>query len=108
MLTEKFEVHDRLNPKLWEDTTLRPEVAEKLIEIVEEFKNYVDIPLNVVDVHLVGSNASFNYTDDSDLDVHVVTNFSTMDASREILISLYNLQKSSFNDTYDMHRGKMA
>ena len=39
------------------------------------------------------SNASFNYTDSSDLDVHVVTNFDTMDASHEILMSLYNSSK---------------
>lgn len=103
MLIEDFELHDTLNPKLWtSDNELRPEVRDKLIEIVDEFKTYVDVPLDVVDVHLVGSNASFNYTDESDLDVHVVTNFELMDASREILLALYNLQKSSFNQNYDI------
>ena len=102
MLVEDFEVHETLNPKLWVGEELKPEVRDKLVEIVEEFKDYVDVPLNVVDVHLVGSNPSFNYTDSSDLDVHVVTNFDTMDASHEILMSLYNLQKSSFNKAYDI------
>lgn len=103
MLIEDFELHETLNPKLWtSDNELRPEVRDKLIEIVDEFKSYVDVPLDVVDVHLVGSNASFNYTDESDLDVHVVTNFELMDASREILLALYNLQKSSFNQNYDI------
>ena len=58
MLIEDFELHETLNPKLWtSDNELRPEVRDKLIEIVDEFKSYVDVPLDVVYVHLVGSNA---------------------------------------------------
>ena len=77
-LIEKMELHDKLNPKLWVGNTLRPEVEEKLNGIVDQFILELhdnDIPIKMLDARLVGSNASFNYTDNSDLDVHIVANF---------------------------------
>ena len=100
---EKFEVHNILNPKIWtRDNKLLPEVESKILEIVHEFKNNCEVPLNIVDIHLVGSNASYNYTDGSDLDVHIVTNFDTVDISDEILQTVYNLVKTKFNQDYDI------
>ena len=64
-LIEKMELHDTLNPKLWQGNTLRPEVEEKLNEIVDQFILELhdnDIPIKMLDARLVGSNASFNYT----------------------------------------------
>ena len=103
ILTEKFEVHDTLNPKLWTaDNTLRDDVKVKIIEIIEQFITTCDIPLNVVDAHLVGSNASYNYTKHSDLDVHIISNFDLVDASKDILQVLYNALKAKFNAEYDI------
>ena len=60
------------------------------------------LPLDIVDVHLVGSNASFNYNPQSDLDVHIVVNFDLLDVDKEILTAAYNLQKAQFNRDYDI------
>ena len=66
MLQESIEVHNELNPKLWnEDNTLKSEVFEKLDEIAKEFIEYIEIPLNIVDIEIVGSNASYNYNENS-------------------------------------------
>ena len=81
VLTEKFEVHETLNPKLWSsDNKLLDEVKVKIVEIIEQFISTCDIPINMVDAHLVGSNASYNYTQHSDLDVHIISNFDLVDA----------------------------
>lgn len=103
VLTEKFEVHDTLNPKLWtSDNKLLDDVKVKIVEIIEQFVSTCDIPINVVDAHLVGSNASYNYTSHSDLDVHIITNFELVEASKEILQTLYNALKAKFNSDYDI------
>lgn len=103
ILTEKFEVHKSLNPKLWtSDNKLQTEVKLKLLEIVQQFVDSCEIPLNVSDVHLVGSNASYNYTDESDLDVHIISNFELIDASKEILQTAYNALKTKFNSDYNI------
>lgn len=95
--------HSQLNPRLWlDDNTLKPEVREKILEITNEFQKYLEIPINFIDVHLLGSNASYNYTENSDLDVHVIVNFDYLNAPDEWLQIFFNLQKRAFNEEYDI------
>lgn len=105
-LVEKVELHDKLNPKIWnEDGTLRKEVEEKLHEIVDQFILELynsDIPIKVLDARLVGSNASFNYTENSDMDVHLIVNTQEASCDTNVLTLLYNYFKSNFNDKYDI------
>lgn len=105
-LVEKIELHDTLNPKLWDlDSRLDEEVADKLQEIVDQFILELEennIPIKVLDAHLVGSNASFNYTDESDLDVHIVANFESVTCDPTLLNLLYNFFKKYFNDKYEI------
>ena len=103
MLKEALELHNNLNPAIWtKDETLLPEVEDRLFKIVNKFQSECYLPLDIVDVHLVGSNASFNYNRYSDLDVHIVVNFDLIDASKEVLLAAYNLQKAKFNQDYDI------
>lgn len=102
-LFESIEVHDTLNPKLWDiNNELLPEVKDKLFKIYNEFIQHIDIPLNIVDVEIVGSNASYNYTSNSDIDLHIIVNseLTFMDAS--LLQQFYNSKKNSFNEKYDV------
>lgn len=102
-LKEDFVVHDQLNQKLFsKNGQLLPEVRAKIIQIVDKFEEFAEVPLNIIDIQLVGSNASYNYTDTSDLDVHIISNFELVPASKEILQQLYNMKKSSFNDKFDI------
>ena len=103
MLKEALELHNNLNPAIWtKEETLLPEVEDRLFKIVHKFQAECYLPLDIVDVHLVGSNASFNYNRYSDLDVHIVVNFELVDCDKEILIAAYNLQKAKFNQDYNI------
>ena len=102
ILNEKFEKHNILNPKLWDNNKLLPEVKEKIIEIIDQFLQTIELDIKILDARIVGSQASFNYTKDSDLDIHLVTNFELMDASEEILTLLYNALKTKFNRDYEI------
>ena len=101
-ITEKIEIHDTLNPLLWEGMTLKSDVEAKLLEIVKQFVDCCEIPLHIVDVHLVGSQVSYNYTNKSDLDVHLINNFELLDCSPEILQAAYNAVKAKFNSDYSI------
>lgn len=103
VLTEQFEVHEILNPKLWSlDNKLLDDVKVKLVEIIEQFIATCELPLNMVDAHIVGSNASYNYTDYSDLDVHIISNFDLIAAPKDVLQLAFNAVKAKFNSDYDI------
>lgn len=105
-IEESYQVLDELNPKLWQqDGTLRPEVHDKLIEIQNEFieqLNENNIPVAVLDAWIVGSNASYNYTDQSDLDLHIIVDSNASSCDAAVLQILYNYFKSNFNSKYDI------
>ena len=56
-----IELHNELNPSIWENNKLRQDVKTQVIKIVNEFKDFIDIPINVLDIQLVGSNCNYNY-----------------------------------------------
>ena len=102
-LIEKFEVHNELNPKLWNvDNRLFPDVRNRLIEIAHQFLSTIDIDFPVLDIRLVGSSASFNYTDKSDIDVHIITNYDYLDCNETVVGMLFDALKSKFNTDYNI------
>lgn len=103
ILAEQFEVHETLNPKIWSaDNKLLDDVKVAIVSIIEQFESTCEIPLNMIDAHIVGSNASYNYTKHSDLDVHIISNFDLIDAPKDILQLAFNAIKTKFNSDYDI------
>lgn len=101
-LIESYEIHEQLNKKIFDGEKLKPEVREKILDIVDEFIDNLWIKIDVLDIQLLGSNASYNYTDQSDMDIHIITNFELLNVPEEVANALYNLEKSNFNDKYDI------
>lgn len=95
-----------LNPKIWNNEMIIPEVAGRLNVIKQKFLNGLNennIPMVIVDTRIVGSNASYNYTDFSDIDLHIVVDLSQYsDEDKRLLKMIYNYYKASFNDKYDI------
>jgi hypothetical protein len=82
-----FEIHDELNPELWDGKTLKPEVREKLLQNAHAWQLFADIPDEaIVDVHMTGGNANYNYTPYSDIDVHLIINPTKIPECDEDLI----------------------
>ena len=68
-----LKTHKELNPKIWTDKKLDPEIATNLVKIGKEWAKFAEIPENVIDDYIiVGGNANFNYTKYSDIDLHLV------------------------------------
>lgn len=83
--------HDVLCPKLWTKKKkgdkvtweLDQRVSRKLVRLAREFYDkykHILKEKDLIDIQLTGSLANFNYTDLSDLDVHVIVN---MDGAEE-------------------------
>jgi hypothetical protein len=72
-LKTTLQSHDTLNPKLFKDKKLDPEVWQTLNKIGKEWASFANIPAAAIkDVIVVGGNANYNYTKHSDIDLHLV------------------------------------
>ena len=90
--------HNQLNPSLWEGTELKLEIRYKLLQIARHFIDYINIPnLDLTDITISGSNASFGYSKHSDIDLHLIAN---MPKDHPDLKELFNAKKNQYNSTY--------
>lgn len=95
--------HDKLNPKLWDEFELKEEVKDKLEEITEAFIEYLDIPAeSILDVQITGSSANYNYTEHSDLDLHLIVDYEKVHQECPIVEGYLWSMKSAFNKEHDI------
>ena len=96
--------HKELNQKIFKGTTLKPEVLNKLKNVANAFIEFLDIPkIAIKDIVLTGSNVSYNYTPQSDLDVHLIVNFEKVHKDCPIVGDFLLSKKSEFNNNHDIY-----
>lgn len=97
-IISSFQLQEELNPKLWDDETLKPNVREKLLEIAYEFIEYLGVDLIVGDITMTGSLANYNWSEYSDVDLHILADFKQFsDAEKTLYEELFKLKKTLFN-----------
>jgi hypothetical protein len=95
-----FDKKENLSPDIWEDNMLmKTDVRKALLGIAQEFLKYSDLDqLTYKDITLTGSLANYNWTEVSDLDVHILLDFKQI-ADDQILVGDYlKNKKSIWND----------
>lgn len=101
-LSDAVKFHDTLNPMLFTDEHLNSDVREKLLEIADEFIDYLGINnLDIDDITLSGSNAAYSYTDHSDVDLHILVDMSKIN-NDDVYRELFSAKKNLFNDNHDI------
>ena len=110
-LAEDIEKHEELNQAIFtSDNKLKSEVKDKILEIVDEFlKDFieVEVKLTVDDIILTGSNASYNYTKDSDLDIHIIADTTEIEETVDLHKVIYDAYRSAFNKKFDIELNKV-
>ena len=95
---------DILNPKIWNKEEMKPEVKAKLKEIANAFIKFLDIPKSaVIDIVITGSSASYNYTEHSDIDLHIIVNPDKVHDNCPIVGEYLLSKKSEFNQKHDIY-----
>ncbi len=96
-----YKENNELNPKLWQGGVLRPDVKSALIKIAQDFKNFIDVPLDVDDLQITGGQVSYFYTEHSDLDLHLIVDFDTVKCDREAA-ELFDAKRLLYKNRFDI------
>ena len=94
--------NDSLSDKFWSGDVLKAKFRGKLIEIAETFYDDLDLPKQALkDITFTGSLANYNYTDFSDIDLHLIVDFEKIDSDNRMLVgSFFKAVSSNWNRTH--------
>ena len=103
-IIKSFFSKDELNSKIWdENMKLRKQVREKLLQTANEFIDFIGVPLLIEDVIFTGSLANYNWSEYSDIDLHVVCDFIQFsDTELSLHEELFKVKKTIFNTNHDI------
>ena len=96
--------HQNLNESLWdENDQLKPEVAEKLLEIARQFISKTQgADAEIKDITFTGSLANYNYSMLSDIDLHILIDFEELNDDVELVKDYFNAVKALWNYLHDI------
>tara|TARA_R110002020_G_scaffold124200_8_gene281168 strand:- start:4445 stop:5308 length:864 start_codon:yes stop_codon:yes gene_type:complete len=98
-----FDVHDHLESKIWSpNQRLNPSVKQKLLRIVGDFMEDVELDIEIVDIIITGSIANYNWTKFSDIDVHVIINLRDLDHDIDLVKDLLRQRQINWNLTHEI------
>jgi predicted nucleotidyltransferase len=103
-------VNKILNQKIWDTlcdddecgefhVEIKPEIRKALIKIAYDFLSFLDAKIPFKDITITGSMANFNYTDQSDIDLHVIFDFSNQP---DLLEELMQAKRKIWNDDHEI------
>ena len=105
MLTE-YQTKSALNPRIWDGTVLRPKLHKAFMRVAEKFIEFLEIDTQVYDIVLIGSNANYNWTKSSDIDIHIVINYMEVGDNLHLVKNYMMAKKSVWNTKYPLkYRG---
>ena len=98
-----FDVQPDLNQKIWDgEEGVRPGVKGALMSIVEEFMEGLDMDLDLKDVIITGSLANYNWSKFSDIDLHLLLDFSEVNDNEEMVKKFFDAVRSNWNKLHDI------
>lgn len=95
-----------LYPKFWDTETkkLNKNISIKLKQIAEAFVAGFEYPLKIKDIILTGSIANYNWTQYSDVDLHILVDFSEIpDEYMEAFKDYFDAKKQVWNKTHNIN-----
>ena len=101
---DRFKQHGALSRDIWETPEqVKLKVKLKLKRIANAFLRDHNIdPDAVEDIYFTGSLAGYNYHPDSDIDLHIVVDFSKVNQDLDMVRDLFNSRRLVWNERHNI------
>ncbi len=104
-IVKSFYSKDTLSSDIFEDTDgsykMHKGIRDKLLEISDAFIDFIGVDFFIEDVHLTGSLSNYNWSEYSDVDLHILTNFEDFN-NQKIIKEFFDTKKNNWNQNHDI------
>tara|TARA_Y100000296_G_scaffold84937_1_gene119617 strand:+ start:854 stop:1624 length:771 start_codon:yes stop_codon:yes gene_type:complete len=102
--TSTLKMKKELNPEIWmKNKHLYPNIRKRLLKISQDFFDKLELNhMYPYDVTFTGSLANYNWSEYSDIDLHIIIDFNSTENSRELMRELIDAKRAAWNRTHDI------
>lgn len=101
---------DNLCPRMWHmdedgyrlDTEVRNGLSKIAQDFVDGLKKDYELDIKIHDVVIIGSIANYNWTEYSDVDLHIITDYNDLEMSADDAQTLFDAIKVNWNNKHDI------
>lgn len=99
-----FRIKENLNPELWDGDKLKSDVKKTLNKIANDFFETLKLPksVKILDILFTGSLANYNWSKYSDIDLHILIDFSKLNGNKDFVKNSFDSQKNMWNLKHDV------
>ena len=105
-IVKSFETKDTLSNQIFEESkghfVMRNEIKKRLIEISNDFIESLGVEFFIHDIVLTGSLANYNWSQYSDVDLHILIDFEESKYEMDILKEFFDAKKNVWNEKHDI------
>jgi predicted nucleotidyltransferase len=110
-ILNSFKLQETLNPEIWDNVDsddltqikLKKDIRTGLLNIAKDFVDSFKIEeLEIEDVYFVGSLTNYNWSNFSDIDLHVVLDKTKIGADIDVVTELFDAKKEVYNNNHDI------
>lgn len=105
-IVKSFETKDTLSNQIFEEIkghfVMRDEIKKRLLEISNDFIDSLGVEFFIHDIILTGSLANYNWSQYSDVDLHILIDFEESKYEMDILKEFFDAKKNVWNEKHDI------
>jgi len=102
-IVDSFALKQTLEPNLWnKDKKLLEKIRNRLIEIAEDFYEGLETGVLLVDIIMTGSAANYNWSKYSDIDLHLIVDFSDINEDTDLVKSFFDEARTNWNRNHEI------
>jgi tRNA nucleotidyltransferase/poly(A) polymerase len=97
-----IEYHKKLNPKFWLNNHLKTNVRKKLLALAKFYFRQLDLGVKLKDIIFTGSLANYNYTNLSDIDLHLIIDYKELTDDEEFAKEFFGDKRALWADSNEI------
>lgn len=105
-IVDSFKSKDHLSKDIFQlngdDYVMSNDVRKKLLEITDQFMDFLGIEFFIHDIVLTGSLSNYNWSEYSDIDLHILIDFKETDYDLNLLKEFFDSKKNVWNSKHNI------
>jgi predicted nucleotidyltransferase len=105
-IVKSFETKETLSNQIFEEKkghfVMRNEIKKRLLEVSNDFIESLGVEFFIHDIVLTGSLANYNWSQYSDVDLHILIDFEESKYEMDILKEFFDAKKNVWNEKHDI------